>query len=208
VFAGHVGAALIVKRAAPGVGLGKLVAGALLLDSLLGVFVLAGLESVRVPEDFAAVRFLRFDFPVSHGFLAAVSWSLVALAIVRKWWGNEAGSAVGLAVFSHWPLDALEHEPELPLAVGQPMVGLSLWHFLPVAIAIEAILVLVGVLAYWPVGRGRRAGVAIAAGVTVLLTATQLFATEPPSPRVEAISWIVGAPLLGALFGWLDQERR
>jgi hypothetical protein len=51
VFAGHVGAALIVKRAAPGVGLGKLVAAALLLDSLLGVFVLAGLEQVRIPDD-------------------------------------------------------------------------------------------------------------------------------------------------------------
>jgi len=208
VFAGHVGAALIVKRAAPGVGLGKLVAGALLLDSLLGVFVLAGLESVRIPEDFPAVRFLRFDFPVSHGFVAAVAWSLVALAVVRKWWGIEAGNAVGLAVFSHWPLDAIEHEPELPLALGQPMVGLSLWHILPVAIAFEAILVVAGLVAYWPVARGRRVGVAIAAAVTVLLTATQLFATEPPSLRVEAISWILGAPLLGALFGWLDHERR
>jgi len=120
VFAGHVGAALIVKRAAPGVGLGKLVAGALLLDSLLGVFVLAGLESVKVPDDFASLHFLRFDFPVSHGLLAALSWSLVALALVRKKWGVEAGNAVGLAVFSHWPLDAIEHEPELPLALGSP----------------------------------------------------------------------------------------
>ncbi|TMB31345.1 MAG: hypothetical protein E6J62_00230 [Deltaproteobacteria bacterium] len=208
MFAGHVGAALIVKRAAPGVGLGKLVAGALLLDTLLGVFVLAGLESVKVPDDFAALHFLRFDFPVSHGFLAAVSWSLIALAIVRKKWGNEAGNAVGLAVFSHWPLDAIEHEPELPLALGSPMVGLSLWHILPLAIALEAVIVAGGLVAYWPVGRGRRPLVAIAAGAIVLLTATQLFATGSPSLRVEAVSWIVTAPLLGLLFGWLDQERR
>ncbi|HVI24494.1 MAG TPA: hypothetical protein VM691_13475 [Myxococcales bacterium] len=83
MFAGHVGAALIVKRAAPGVGLGKLVAGALLLDSLLGVFVLAGLEQVKIPDDYPILHYLQFDFPVSHGFLAAVSWALVALAIVR-----------------------------------------------------------------------------------------------------------------------------
>jgi len=208
VFAGHVGAALIVKRAAPGVGLGKLVAAALLLDSLLGIFVFAGLESVRIPDDFAALHFLRFDFPVSHGLLAALSWSLVTLAIVRQKWGVDAGNAVGLAVFSHWPLDAIEHEPELPLAVGSPMVGLSLWHVLPLAIALEAVLVAAGIVAYWPVASGRRAGVAIAACVTLLLTATQLFATTAPSVRVEAISWILAAPLLGALFGWLDQERR
>jgi len=66
VFAGHVGAALIVKRAAPGVGLGKLVAGALLLDSLLGVFVLAGLEQVKIPDDYPTLHYLQFDFPVSH----------------------------------------------------------------------------------------------------------------------------------------------
>jgi hypothetical protein len=160
VFAGHVGAALIVKRAAPAVGLGKLVAGALLLDSLLGVFVLAGIESVQVPDNFATLHFLRYDFPVSHGLLAAISWSLMALAIVRKKWGIEAGNAVGLAVFSHWPLDAIVHEPELPLALGSPAVGLSLWHFLPLSIALET------------------------------------------------ISWIMMTPLLGALFGWLDQERR
>jgi hypothetical protein len=88
------------------------------------------------------------------------------------------------------------------------MVGLSLWHVLPLAIALEAVLVLAGLVAYWPVASGRRVGVAIAACVTVLLTATQLFATEPPSLRVETISWILTAPLLGALFGWLNQERR
>jgi hypothetical protein len=208
VFAGHVGAALIVKRAAPGVGLGKLVAGALLLDSLLGVFVLAHLESVQVPDDFATLHFLRFDFPVSHGLLAAISWSLLALAIVRKKWGIEAGNAVGLAVFTHWPLDAIVHEPELPLAVGSPAVGLSLWHILPLSIALEAAIVAAGLVAYWPLARPRRRGVAIAACVILVLTATQFFATEPPSVRVEAISWIVMTPLLGALFGWLDQEPR
>jgi len=208
VFAGHVGAALIVKRAAPAVGLGKLVAGALLLDSLLGVFVLAGIESVQVPEDFATFHFLRFDFPVSHGLLAAISWSLMALAIVRKKWGIEAGNAVGLAVFSHWPLDAIVHEPELPLALGSPAVGLSLWHFLPLSIALEAAIVAAGLVAYWPLARSRRMGVAIAACVIVALTATQLFATQPPSLRVETISRIMMTPLLGALFGWLDQERR
>jgi hypothetical protein len=51
-------------------------------------------------------------------------------------------------------------------------------------------------------------GVAIAACVIVALTATQLFGTAPPSVRVEAISWIVMTPLLGVLFGWLDQEPR
>jgi hypothetical protein len=208
VFAGHVGAALIVKRAAPRVGLGKLVAGALLLDSLLGVFVLLGIEKVKIPEAYANLHYLQFDFPVSHGLVAAISWSLIALGIVRNRYGVEAGNAVGIAVFSHWPLDAIEHDPELPLAYGSPMIGLSLWHVLPAAIALEAVLVAVGLAAYWPVGRGRRRGVAIAAAVTVLMTATQLFATEPPSVRLEAFTWILVAPLFGLLFGWLDQEPR
>ncbi|MFL5370552.1 MAG: hypothetical protein ACJ78Z_10195 [Myxococcales bacterium] len=207
MFAGHVGAALIVKRAAPGVGLGKLVAGALLLDSLLGVFVLAGLEQVKVPDDYPILHYLQFDFPVSHGFLAAVSWALVALAIVQKRYGAEAGNAVGLAVFTHWPLDAIEHEPELPLVYGQPMIGLSLWRVLPVAILLEAVLVGAGIALYWRLGRRRRRGVAIAAVVILAMTATQLFATQPPSIRGEAVTWILVAPMFGLLFGWLDQDR-
>ncbi|MFL5388625.1 MAG: hypothetical protein ACJ783_04340 [Myxococcales bacterium] len=207
MFAGHVGAALIVKRAAPGVGLGKLVAGALLLDSLLGVFVLAGLEQVKIPDDYPILHYLQFDFPVSHGFLAAVSWALVALAIVQKRYGAEAGNAVGLAVFTHWPLDAIEHEPELPLVYGQPMIGLSLWRVLPVAILLEAVLVGAGIALYWRLGRRRRRGVAIAAVVILAMTATQLFATQPPSIRGEAVTWILVAPIFGLLFGWLDQDR-
>lgn len=207
MFAGHVGAALIVKRAAPGVGLGKLVAGALLLDSLLGVFVLAGLEQVKIPDDYPILHYLQFDFPVSHGFLAAVSWALVALAIVQKRYGAEAGNAVGLAVFTHWPLDAIEHEPELPLVYGQPMIGLSLWRVLPVAILLEAVLVGAGIALYWRLGRRRRRGVAIAAVVILAMTATQLFATQPPSIRGEAVTWILVAPVFGLLFGWLDQDR-
>ncbi|MFL5251071.1 MAG: hypothetical protein ACJ78W_20425 [Myxococcales bacterium] len=207
MFAGHVGAALIVKRAAPGVGLGKLVAGALLLDSLLGVFVLAGLEQVKIPDDYPILHYLQFDFPVSHGFLAAVSWALVALAIVQKRYGAEAGNAVGLAVFTHWPLDAIEHEPELPLVYGQPMIGLSLWRVLPVAILLEAVLVGAGIALYWRLGRRRRRGVAIAAVVILAMTATQLFATQPPSIRGEAVTWILVAPMFGLLFGWLDQDR-
>ncbi|MFL5365692.1 MAG: hypothetical protein ACJ781_09490 [Myxococcales bacterium] len=207
MFAGHVGAALIVKRAAPGVGLGKLVAGALLLDSLLGVFVLAGLEQVKIPDDYPILHYLQFDFPVSHGFLAAVSWALVALAIVQKRYGAEAGNAVGLAVFTHWPLDAIEHEPELPLVYGQPMIGLSLWRVLPVAILLEAVLVAAGIALYWRLGRRRRRGVAIAAVVILAMTATQLFATQPPSIRGEAVTWILVAPMFGLLFGWLDQDR-
>jgi len=207
VFAGHVGAALIVKRAAPGVGLGKLVAGALLLDSLLGVFVFAGLERVKIPDDYPTLHYLQFDFPVSHGFLAAVSWALVALAIVRQRYGVEAGNAVGLAVFTHWPLDAIEHEPELPLVYGEPMIGLGLWRVLPVAILLEGILVAAGIALYWPLGRRRRRGVAIAALVTLAMTATQLFATQPPSIRGEGVWWILVAPVFGAIFGWLDQDR-
>ncbi|HVI24493.1 MAG TPA: hypothetical protein VM691_13470 [Myxococcales bacterium] len=110
-------------------------------------------------------------------------------------------------MFTHWPLDAIEHEPELPLVYGQPMIGLSLWRVLPVAILLEAVLVAAGIALYWRLGRRRRRGVAIAAVVILAMTATQLFATQPPSIRGEAVTWILVAPVFGLLFGWLDQDR-
>jgi len=60
MFAGHVGAALALKRAERRVNLGVLILAALLLDVLLWLFVLAGLEQVIVPADYASRHYVIY----------------------------------------------------------------------------------------------------------------------------------------------------
>ena len=50
MFAGHLGAGLVLKGRCNSVSLGGLFLAALLLDSVLWLLVLGGVESVRVPN--------------------------------------------------------------------------------------------------------------------------------------------------------------
>jgi hypothetical protein len=152
MFAGHLGAALAIGRADPQLNVGVFVTAAFLLDLLLWLFVLLGWESVSIPADFASTRQPAFYFPYSHGLATSAGWSACAGAVAfmvgprgtgsRRW---RAAFLVAGAVFSHWLLDALVHRPELPVGgADSAKVGLALWNHMPIALATEAGIVVVG----------------------------------------------------------------
>ena len=75
MFVGHLGVGLGLKKVEPEVNLGLLFFATLLLDFLLGIFVLMGIEQVHVPADYASLHYLMFTFPYSHGLLASLIWA-------------------------------------------------------------------------------------------------------------------------------------
>jgi len=190
MLAGHVGAALAIGRAERRVNVGAFVIAALLLDVLLWLFVLLGWESVSIPADFANTHQPRFVFPFSHGLLAGIAWSALAGGVAflccsrLKQARLRAAALVAAAVFSHWLLDALVHVPELPLAGdGSPLLGLGLWQNLPVALAVEALVVFAGIGLFVPGARlARWKRVALAALALVLLVFTVVGMTAAPAP--------------------------
>jgi len=155
MFAGHIGAALAIGRFERRVNVGAFVIAALLLDLLLWIFVLLGLESVTISADFAATHHLEFIFPYSHGFLMSIAWSVLAAAAAVLWYPPlkearfRAAMLIAAAVFSHWVLDALVHVPELPLAgEGSLKVGLGLWRAMAVALVVESLFVAIGLFLF------------------------------------------------------------
>lgn len=218
MFAGHVGVGLAVARAERRVPAWVFVFAAMFADFVLWLLVLAGRESVAVPADFAATRQLQFDFPWSHGLAASVAWSLLAGAAAGLALGGtrrfrlRAAALVALAVLSHWLLDALVHAPELPLAgAGSRRVGLGLWHQMPAALALEALLAFGGLALFLRGGgapRGRRT--ALAAFVFLLVAFTVLgmtVAPAPPSATAMAASSLAMIGVTGAVVGWLGRPR-
>src|SRR4029450_4929402 len=85
MFVGHLAVALVAKRAAPAANLGWLMAGATPLALIWPVFVLAGIEHVRVVQGATAFTPLIFDsYPWSHSLVMAVVWGLAVVAVARS----------------------------------------------------------------------------------------------------------------------------
>jgi hypothetical protein len=207
MFAGHVGAGLLLGRGARTVNAGAFVVAALLLDLLLWCFVLAGWEHVTVPSDFRSTHQASFVFPWSHGLVAACAWSLLAAALAAAWLRARpmarlrVAALIAAAVLSHWLLDALVHVPELPLSgAGSLKLGLGLWRNLPVALALESLLVVAGLWLYLR-GSGwapRRAVVLGALCAALLLLTIAGMTIAPPPPSVTAMAASSLATLVAA----------
>jgi hypothetical protein len=218
VFLGHYGVGFALKRAEPKLSLGTLFVSVQLLDLLWGFFVLLGWEHARIVPGHTAITPLEFvDYPISHSLLGAVIWSLVAAAAYYSWptrdtsrhW--QASAIVGLAVFSHYPLDVLVHVPDLPLIGSESTkLGLSLWNHRAATIALELLVLAAGLAIYMARGSHRhpvRMGRVLI--VSVILVATYfatVFGPPPPDMTTVAASGIVFILVMGALAGWADRR--
>jgi membrane-bound metal-dependent hydrolase YbcI (DUF457 family) len=126
MFVGHFGVGFGAKAAAPRTSLGTLFLASQLIDLLWPTLLLLGLERVRIQPGATQVTPLDFEhYPISHSLLSVLAWALVfALAyhLIRRY--RRGTVVLGLAVVSHWLLDALTHRPDLPLYPGDsPLVG-------------------------------------------------------------------------------------
>ncbi len=214
MFIGHFAVGFAAKAAAPKVSLGTLFLAAQWIDLLWPTFLLLGLERVRVEPGATAVTPLVFEhYPYTHSLLAVLVWAaLLALAhgLFRRDWRGAV--LLGGLVLSHWVLDLLVHQPDLPLVPwGDVLLGLNAWSSLTLTLALEVPLFAFGVWLY------ARSTVALDAsgrwglwGLVAFLFVVHggnLFGSPPPS--VLAIAWLGQLQWLLVLWGyWVDRHRR
>lgn len=213
---GHAALALGSTKAAPRLNIGWLVFAASLADFLLGVFAAMGLEQAHVPVDYASRHYLTFTFPYSHGLVPLSVWGAVLgllIAWLQRTDRQRIFMVVALIVLSHYLLDGLVHVAGLPV-VGEnsPRLGLGLWNHMPLELALETLMTVVGVAIYLQVAgaaasKTSRWGIPIFMTLFCALTRTQLFATTPPQPAQLIPSWIVLPLVLAAIPFALDRKR-
>ena len=214
MFIGHFGVAFGAKSIAPKVSLGSLFLAAQFLDLLWPTLLLLGVERVRIVPGATAVTPLLFEhYPVSHSLLAVLGWSALVgcgFLLLRR---QRVGAAVLAAlVLSHWGLDAIVHQPDLPLYPGSTTeIGLNAWSSLPMTLAVEVPLFALGVWLYaratMAIDRVGRWGLWSLIVFLLVIFAGNLFGGPPPSP--EAIAWVGQSQWLLVLWGyWIDDHRR
>ncbi len=213
MFVGHFGVALAAKRVAPRTSLGTLIAASSFIDLLWPIFLLTGVERVRIDPGGGPFTRLAFEsYPISHSALL-VAWWAAAFGALYLWrTGYRAGALVtGALVASHWLVDLAAHLPDLPLWPGGPKVGLGLWSLTGVAVAVELAIFAAGIALYVTGTRTRtRAGSWGFAGFVAMLLFTyvaSIVAPAPPSVTAIGVSALIGSALTIAWAAWADRGR-
>ena len=213
MFIGHFGVGFGAKSIAPRISLGTLFLAAQFLDLLWPTLLLLDLEQVRIMPGATAVTPLLFvHYPISHSLLAVLGWAALAGGIhfgLKR--DTKSALILGVLVVSHWLLDVIVHQPDLPLYPGSATrLGLDVWSSLPLTLLVEGSIFAAGVWLY-----ARFTTAADAAGrwgfyglvaFLLLIYAGNLFGAPPPS--AHAIAWVGQAQWLLVLWGyWLDGHR-
>jgi hypothetical protein len=207
MFVGHTALALASKARVPDAPLALLLAAVFALDLLWPVFLLLGIERVRIEPGNTAFTPLAFEsYPWSHSLVLACVWgALLALPPRRH------RLLVGGLVVSNWVLDLVAHRPDLPLWPGpSPHLGLGLWNSVPGTLLLEGLLFAGAIYLYLRATRptDRMGSFAL---WSLLLFQAAIWAAgpwSPPPPSARAIAWI---GLAGLLFvpwaAWIDRHR-
>jgi LexA-binding, inner membrane-associated putative hydrolase len=212
MFIGHFGVALGAKRLVPTVSLGTLIFAAEFLDLIWPIFLLLGLEHVRIAPGITKVSLFDFyDYPISHSLITVLGWSIVVGGghfVLRR--NRAAAIMLVIAVLSHWVLDFVTHRPDLPLWPTGPKVGLGIWNSWTASIVTETFVFAAGLLMYMRKTRSRdRVGEYAfwsLATFLVLGWISSLVAGAPPS--TAALAWGGLTIWLTVPWGWWADSHR
>jgi hypothetical protein len=213
MFIGHFAVGLGAKRFAPRTSLGWLLAAVLFLDLIWPLFVLSGLEVVRIDPGNTTFTPLDFvSYPWSHSLLMTLVWAGL-LAGLYHWKARYRPGTIAIAVgvASHWLLDFVSHRPDLPLAPGVRFkVGLGLWNNVYATVGVELALLAAGVALYVsatrPVTRAGSIGFWAFLGLLGFLYAGAVRGDPPPNLAVLVVT-ALSAWLAVWWAAWFDTNR-
>lgn len=214
MFIGHFAAAMAAKKIDNRPSLGATFFAAQWLDLLWPLLLLTGTEHVALATDPAAPIPLSFtDYPLSHSLLAVVGWALLIAALYWLFTKNKKGAVLmGALVVSHWLLDYLVHIPDLPLTPsGTQRVGLGLWQYKYLALAVEMLLFMAGVYLYVSVtyAVNKKGSIGFWSLVIFLVMVHLLNIFGPPPAEVKPIAYVGLSQWLIVWWAWwADKNRR
>lgn len=209
MFVGHYSASFVGRASEKRIPLWLLFIAVQWIDVLWGIFVLLGIEKVRIVPGITASNALDLYYmPYTHSLLGVLGWSAfayVACQLFPALRGKRTGLILAGAVFSHWILDLIVHRPDLALYDSVGKMGFGLWNYRGAAFTLEmAILFWGAAILYRTVVYSVRL-----MGFVIFLAALQVFGTfffpPPPSDHAAAFTALTLYFLLTLIAWWVDR---
>lgn len=214
MFIGHFAVGLGAKKFASKLSLGTLFLATLLPDLLFPLFLIAGIEKMRI--DPQVTGFVSIDlvyYPFSHGLLGCTIQAVSVAAIyylVRK--TVLPSLLLGSLVILHFALDFISHRPDLQLVWWNEFrIGLGLWNSVALTLLVEILLFILGSVLYIRATRARnkKGNIALVALFVFSGTLYLLSAFGPPPPG--EVEFAVAGLLSWLFVGWgylIDKNRK
>ncbi|RHX94333.1 hypothetical protein DLM76_09580 [Leptospira yasudae] len=221
MFIGHYSVAFALKKTVPKTPLWSLLVGVQFVDFLFMIFIMIGVEHMRLIPGFTASNpFDLYFMPYTHSLAAAFLWASFAFVFFYFWKSSEdrntrwkVALAVAISVMSHYFLDLPVHTPDLPvLSDSGTKLGFGLWNNLWLTVGIEAALTIVSFAYYF---KGSKPGEGFAGkwgmlslgGFFLLLILINPFAPVPDNIYAFAIQALFLYTLIAILGQKLDEKR-
>ena len=213
MFIGHFGVGLAAKKIDSRPSLGTFFMASQFVDLLWPLFLLLGLERVKVEAGNTAFTPLDFIYyPFSHSLLAAIIWGLlfgIIYFLIKK--NYKTSILMGLLVLSHWVLDFITHRPDLPLVPWSAYkVGLGMWNSVILTIIVEGSIFIIGAYLYLTCTKAKNKTGKITFWSLIVFLAliyiNNIFSSPPPSE--EAIGIVGLSQWIIVFWGyWIDRNR-
>lgn len=213
MFIGHFGVGLGAKKLDSKPSLGTLFFAAQFIDLLWPIFLLLGIEQVKIDPGNTVFTPLDFIYyPFTHSFVGVLFWGVVFGAgyyLVKK--NSKTAILLGSLVVSHWILDFIVHAPDLPIVPGLEIkIGLGLWNSLAITLIIELAIFAAGIFFYLQVTKAKnKQGNFGFWGLIVFLLLIyfmNIFGSTPPNE--EVIAWAGNLQWLFIIWAyWVDRNR-
>jgi membrane-bound metal-dependent hydrolase YbcI (DUF457 family) len=214
MFIGHYGVSFAIKSRERSIPLWVLFVAVQFLDVFWGIFVLTGVEKVRIVPGFTATNPLDLYYmPYTHSLVGALFWSAVGFALYWLLRGRDRTAAllVGLAVFSHWLLDLVVHRPDLALYDDTYKMGLGLWDYPATAFGLEIVLLFFGVFLYLRSTTANDAigkyGIPVLALFMIVAQSVVFFGSPPPSANAAAATALIAYFVFAAAAFFIEHRR-
>lgn len=187
MFVGHYGPSLGLRHTSAGVPLWVLFLAVQFVDVLWSIFIIAGVEKVRISPGFTASSPLDLYYmPYTHSLAASIAWAVLVGWLASFVWTRRGGVVVGVCVLSHWILDLPVHVADLPLWGTSHKVGFGLWDHPAIAFMFEAAVLLVGAAFYAKYAR-HKAAIWIFAALMLAVQSANLLMPPPEQPNQFAV---------------------
>ena len=174
MFIGHWSASLVAATHKDAPSLPVLFIAAQLVDWAFFLFVMVGIESMRITPGISVMSPMDlYHMPYTHSLLGSAVWAAGFGAVIVVASRNRIAAIIGaLVVLSHWFIDLLVHVPDLTVAGNPPKLGFGLWNYPAIEMPLELVLTF-GAL--WLYARKAQPKTAPLMTLAAIMLALQLF---------------------------------